>query len=244
MESMALAVFERCEGQVPTVGEQVMEALMDVSRFQQRCPSGSRAQCWQHRLALPVFGGDVSKGRAALDWLAQREVHVRGVEMSLHCARSLNDALGTQKKSTVHLSLFEHVLLRLRGRAGDDVMADCGMVGGIRDYPKFVQRWSAQDMVLLRAKKGVRHYRVPEVGQVHFEVGADNRHVLVSLASMVGKYVRELWMLRQNRFYQAQDRYLASVSGYHDPKTRSFVGATGALRQKLGVDERCFTRDR
>ena len=52
------------------------------------------------------------------------------------------------------------------------------------------------------------------VVQLSFEVGADERHFAVSLASMVSKYVRELLMERVNRYFAKMSPDLKPTAGY------------------------------
>jgi hypothetical protein len=63
------------------------------------------------------------------------------------------------------------------------------------------------------------------------------------LASLVGKYVRELLMARIARFYPRDDGS-ASPSGYHDPVSAAFVTSTARLRQRRRVPDVCFERAR
>jgi ribonuclease HII len=85
-------------------------------------------------------------------------------------------------------------------------------------------------------------YTVADVGQVSFEIDADQRHLPVAFASMIGKYVRELWMARQNHFYRAIVPEMVDVSGYHDPVTRRFIAASADVRRALDIREDCFVR--
>ena len=71
---------------------------------------------------------------------------------------------------------------------------------------------------------------------------ADANHLPVAMASMIGKYVREVSMERLNRYYVGHDPSLPRVSGYHDPKTRDMVERTQALRYKLQIADACFER--
>jgi len=118
----------------------------------------------------------------------------------------------------------------------------CGMVGGIRSYPDKLRHLPREQTSAVRATKGTLAYDVVGIGQVRFEIDADARHLPVAFASMIGKYVRELWMERQNRFYRGHDASLESVSGYHDPTTQRFVAGSLALRDRLGIDLACFER--
>jgi len=137
---------------------------------------------------------------------------------------------------------MERLVLDARERTGGELRAICGMVGGIRNYTAKMRHLPAAGVRPARASGGTLAYEVCGVGHVRFEIDADSNHLPVALASMVGKYVRELWMERQNRFYRGHDDTLAEVSGYHDPVTQRFVVASTALRGTLGIADACFRR--
>ena len=73
---------------------------------------------------------------------------------------------------------------------------------------------------------------------------ADASDLLVMLASLVGKYVRELLMGRIAHFYVGSDPDVDSVSGYHDQRTDSWVEATTPRRRLLRIVDDCFERAR
>ena len=249
-EGLALAVVESLYGSLPADAQGLLALLLldSPELLQGRCPSASLPQCWSAAIPLPCFGGDIAAGRKALKLLARRGVQVARAKSAVACTKFLNERLRTgQSRVEVDLELMERLLLDARSQLGSELYAVCGMVGGIRNYPEKL-RHIARDRVRERAVKrgdqpGTLAYEVDGVGQVRFEVDADQNHLPVALASMVGKYVRELWMLRHNRFYQASDPALLDVSGYHDPVTRRFIEQSRLLRKQLGVDEACFVRD-
>ena len=109
-------------------------------------------------------------------------------------------------------------------------------MSGIRRYPEYFHQ--------LRSDQELEHgaYRVHGVGEVRFEVKADDQHLPVGLASMVGKVIRELAMRRQSSFYRRHDPTLEHVSGYYDPRTDRFVTAAEPLRRRLNVARDCFER--
>ena len=119
----------------------------------------------------------------------------------------------------------------------------CGMVGGVRRYGEHFTTTSVDRLVTIEETRSACRYRVADLGDVAFEVDSDASHLPVALASMLGKYVRELGMLRQNAFYRRHDPTLREVSGYHDPVTTEFVEATRLLRRRAGIDDRCFERE-
>ena len=219
-------------------------AVDGVLALRSVCPSGSRPQCWSHALALPVFGGEIALGRAALLKLARAGMRVRRARSAIACARVFNDGVAQLgSKLRVDLGLFERLLEDGRQALGEELVAICGMVGGIRRYTPQLSRIDAARVHTIEEVRGRSAYRIDGIGEVAFEVDSDAHHAPVALASMLGKYVREVAMARQNGFYRAGDPTLAEVSGYHDPTTARFVTATREARTRLGIEDRCFERE-
>jgi ribonuclease HII len=77
---------------------------------------------------------------------------------------------------------------------------------------------------------------------VAFVRDADDKHMLVSMASLVGKWVRDLLMARIVRYHREHDPELPDASGYHDPVTSRFVAATRLARKKRALPDDCFER--
>jgi ribonuclease HII len=245
-EGLVLAVLEALHGALPRDAEGLLgRLLLDAPELLRgRCPAASLPQCWSAAVALPCFGGDVELGRQSLRALAKRGVRIVRAKSAVACTRFLNDRLAKgQSRVEVDLELMERLVLDGRAELGAEVHAVCGMVGGIRNYTDKLRHFARDKVRARRASHGTLAYDVEGVGHVRFEIDADQNHLPVALASMIGKYVRELWMLRHNRFYQARDPELLDVSGYHDPVTRRFIAASELLRKQLGVEEACFLRD-
>lgn len=244
-EGLALALIEQLYGQPVQDVAALFECLLldSPSSLQAPCPSSAKPQCWSVPLALPCFGGDLPAGRAMLGGLQKRGLRPVHVRSALACTGSLNTRLRAgQSRVEVDLELMERLVLDARARVAEPVRAICGMVGGIRNYPARMRHFPRSGLTPVRASLGTLAYDVEGVGHVRFEIDADARHLPVALASMVGKYVRELWMARQNRFYRAHDERFDDVSGYHDPVTRRFIAASATLRISLGIDQECFIR--
>ena len=255
-ESLALALGARALGHVPEDADALLAALgLDTpATLQERCPSAAqRAQCWGP-LTLPAFGGSLAEGEERLAALEGRTLRVHRVRTRAVCVRELNDALAAgQNKLAVDLELFERLLLDARAAGDGDLLAHCGIMGGLRRYvPRFRHFGQpslangltlAEPVRVLEEVKGCSRYAVPALGEVSFEVKADDRHLAVGLASMVGKYVRELAMARIVGFYRALDPELPAASGYHDPVTARFVDGVAARRRRLALVDACFVRE-
>jgi ribonuclease HII len=85
-------------------------------------------------------------------------------------------------------------------------------------------------------------YHFPGVGEIAFVRDADADDLCVSMASLVGKYVREALMARVVRYYRGELPELPDASGYHDPVTTRFMEATRLLRKSRDVPDLCFER--
>jgi ribonuclease HII len=245
-EGLVLALAEHLTGSVPADVDALLSTfcLDSEATLQRPCPKGGAfRQCWSERPALPLFGGEPDQGREGLERLQRSGIRIRRARCAIACAGVLNRELDRgRSKLAVDLALFERLLLDAREQAGEPVRAVCGMIGGIRHYPSHVSHHHGSQLQVLESRRGMRAYRFGELGRVSFEVDADCRHLQVGLASMVGKYLREVLVHRQNRFYRRRDEGLPMASGYRDPVTRRFIEQSQPTRRQLRVLDDCFVR--
>ena len=215
--------------------------------LQQLCPQHAARQCWS--VGTEQFVADtalVDRLRAHRRWFREHGVDLASAVVSVACVRRLN--LARQEglsRFTVDLHAMERLVLAHRELAGQEVVAICGQVGGIRDYARYFGPLGGRLHTSLGAAAGRRGYRFPGVGELHFVVDADGSDPLVMLASLVGKYVRELLMARVARFYVEAGMDGGPLpSGYHDPVTSRFVAATENARRRRRIPIVCFERAR
>ncbi len=76
-----------------------------------------------------------------------------------------------------------------------------------------------------------------------FEIGADERHLPVSLASMVSKYIRELLMECMNGYFAAMNPDLKPTAGYWTDGLR-FLADLQRCVPDLQIDRQRFVRCR
>ena len=79
--------------------------------------------------------------------------------------------------------------------------------------------------------------------EIHFSVKGDQEHLPVALASMVSKYVRELFMELFNGFWQPHVPGLEATAGYYTDGRR-FYGEIQPAMHRLGVSEGMLYRCR
>lgn len=249
VESLALALARRALGEAPENADAFLEAMLlgGLASLRSRCPSPrSAAQCFEAALPLPFAGGAADEGEELLERLETRaSLKLLRAQSSAACPKRLNDALlEGQNKLAVDLELFERLLLEARGALGRELHAVCGMIGGIRDIPRFSRVIGAEHYRTLRRERGLLEYEVKGQFLMRFEIGADASHLPVALASMLGKYTRELINYRMLEFYRKRDPRLPLASGYHDRITTEFIERAQPIRKSEGVELACFLRAR
>jgi hypothetical protein len=224
-------------------------SLEGQSELMKPCPRHVAHQCWSPE--NETFVADqalVDDVRGALDALRDRGIEPLRVQSSVLCTDRLNrEKAAGRNRFVVDLHAMERLVLSFREEVGSDVVAICGKVGGMGDYPRFFGPLGGWLHVVLEQRRACSAYRFPGVGEIHFVQDADGRDALVMMASLVGKYVRELLMARVSRWYESEisaENESLGPSGYNDPVTARFVDATELVRKRRRVPENCFERTR
>jgi ribonuclease HII len=216
--------------------------LEDEAALEAPCPKHASAQCWTPTLAGFSADEELSaRIRGHVAALEKRGVRLLGAHSSILCTKVLNLARkngGNRFVSDLHA--MERLLLHIRPKLDGELVATCGKVGGITDYSKFFGPLSGWLHAVVEVGRARSTYRFPRLGQVSFVRDADASDPLVMLASLVGKYIRELLMGKISSYYDATD---TGPSGYHDPVTRRFILDTSALRKRRKIPSGCFERD-
>jgi hypothetical protein len=210
------------------------------------CPSNHHDQCWDARderfvadeALVAKVGGDLAK-------LQERGVTVLGAHVAIVCTQRLNQAIALGRSRFVSdLHAMERLVLFARDVSGVEVEAACGKVGGYDRYPVAFGPLGGRLFTTLEEGRARSEYRVAGVGRVAFVRDADASHMLVCMASLVGKWVRDLLMSRVTRFYRVNDPALPEASGYNDPVTTRFIKASALARKQRGIVDDCFERRR
>jgi ribonuclease HII len=208
------------------------------------CPPDHAAQCWSAE--GEAFAADerlVETVAKDLRRLESQGIGVLRVACVVTCARRLNDGVARGlTRFHVDLHAMERLALEARARAGSDVVVTCGKVGGFNRYPPAFGPLNGRLHAVAVEGRKRSEYAVPGLGRIAFVRDADASHLLVSMASLVGKWVRDLLMARVVRYHRALDPDLPDASGYHDPVTTRFIDATRLARARRGLPDDCFTR--
>jgi ribonuclease HII len=223
-------------------------SLEGEPRLRERCPDHVGHQCWS--VDGEAFVADDELMERVLrvrTGLADRGIQLDCVKSSVICTDRLNrERARGENRFTSDLHAMEELVMAFRNQRGHDLFAVCGKVGGMGDYSRFfgpLAGWLHVELLQTRRESA---YRFPGLGELRFLQDADSRDVLVMLASLVGKYLRELLMARVAHFYleTVAGEEFESPSGYSDPVTNRFVEATALVREKRRVPDTCFVRAR
>ena len=208
------------------------------------CPTDHKAQCWG--TSGEAFAADealVARLGGDLTSLRGKGVLVLGAHVTIICTERLNDAAarGISRFQT-DLFAMERLVLHARERYGEELVATCGKVGGYNSYPAAFGPLAGRLFTTIEEGRARSEYRIADVGRIAFVRDADAGHLLVALASLVGKWVRDLLTRRVTGYHRAHDPTLPEASGYHDPVTTRFIDASALARKERGVADRCFER--
>lgn len=246
-EAWARALSFRMTGIEPSCPNDVLAAISaeSVRALQLLCPKSTRAQCWGTDTEQFISNEEQRiRIDRHLSKLEQLGMNIRAVRSELVCTGKLN-ALKEQgiHRFSADLHAMEHLILTLGAEAGAKVEAVCGKVGGIGKYEPFFGPLAGRLHTAIEEGQARSSYYFPQLGTIHFVRDADASDPFVMMASLVGKYLRELLMARISSFYadQVEEKY-RRPSGYHDPITTEFVAQTKKARRRLGIIQDCFER--
>jgi ribonuclease HII len=248
-EAWARAIVKRMGCVQPDTPEGLVRCLSldDAQTLRAPCPDGHIEQCWGLEGEQFAAEGElVSVVERDLAKLDSRGIAVLRAACVVACVRRLNEAIArglTRFHADLHA--MERLALDARERAGADVIATCGKVGGFDRYPAAFGPMNGRLHAVAEEGRARSEYSVPGLGTIAFVRDAEDKHLLVSMASLIGKWVRDLLMARIVRYHRTHTPSvpdLPDASGYHDPVTTRFVEATRLSRKRRGLPDDCFQR--
>lgn len=218
--------------------------LIPASDLKKPCPREHVAQCWSSEgESFAASSGDIERARTTRARLADRGIRLLGARTAVVCTSELTRAAEDGlTRLDVDLHCMESLIESVREHAGRDVEFTCGKVGGLAYYGPRLARLAGYPRTILEESARASTYRFAGLGEVTFLRDAEDQNLLVGLASLAGKWVRELLMARIVRYHRLHDPTLSAVSGYGDSKTTRFIEATRLARRERSLPERCFVR--
>ncbi len=145
-----------------------------------------------------------------------------------------NEAVRTRNKADLLFEVAADLINRVRSAHGGPIRFLVGKQGGRRFYLKGLRRRVDPSAAAEEETRGRSTYRIAGA-TVSFLQDAEDRHELVALASMIGKYVRECAMKLFNDYWAGRLEGLRRTAGYGRDGTRFFREIEPVLdRHRIG----------
>jgi ribonuclease HII len=199
---------------------------------------------------LPLSGEEGEHRIAAA--ILQRSLDAAGIEIcQLSCEvihpHQINTAsLSRERKSDLNLGAALRLAERIRAAHPQDhprVVID--RQGGRSSYREHLAlAWPEAQISVLGETGRISRYRVESsdgILTISFEAESEQNHLPVALASMIAKLVRELHMIRLNRFFATQIPELKPTAGYVQDGRRFMQEVEGLVRS-MKLDESRLVR--
>ncbi|MCX7661118.1 MAG: hypothetical protein N2Z79_00355, partial [Candidatus Omnitrophica bacterium] len=161
------------------------------------------------------------------EWMKEENIRICKIHSLILCPRDLNRFLEENNKNFIDLLCFISVIKRLLNR---DSYVEAGKIGMTKFYYPLLKRaFSEYSINPLKERKESSVYLL--TGEVYsfklsFLLNVEEKSFLACLASLIGKYIREIFMRAILKGLGEKDY----ISGYWDKKTKDFIDS---LKQTL-----------
>lgn len=163
--------------------------------------------------------------------------------------RQLNRMIAaTRNKASVLFSVSAiHLDHLLRKFGGSGLVVICDRQGGREHYGGLLrlmfQDWAVEIVSEIEGRAEYRLHRSGQMARIIFAEKAELLSLPVAMASMLSKYLREVLMLRFNRFWRMHLPELEPTAGYYSDGQR-FLRDIAAKRVELGIADEQLVRCR
>jgi len=202
--------------------------------------------------SLPMAAGatDIAlASNAVRAAMSARGMSLVGMRSEVILAGQFNRLIeATRNKATATFGVTCRLVARaFRQTARHRVLVCVDQQGGRRHYLPALQRaFDGASFKVLEETDTLSCYVVGHNGRearILFSVGAEKHHLPVALASMLSKYLRELFMKVFNAFWAGYIPELRPTAGYYTDGRRFYQEIQPAI-QRLGVDRDLIYRSR
>jgi len=234
--------FLRCRG---------LELATDVELFDHLGVAGPGHRCYEgDAVCLPLSwsAGQIAIAANMLNTaMAPRGVSVADVACVVVGEGRFNETVsreGSKARTTVQgIRELAARLMRRAGETGDRAWLVCDRLGGRARYVEtLAEVFPHSEPEILFENERESRYRLGvdrcEL-TVSFTVEGESAHLPTALASMTAKFVRELHMIRFNRYWCGLRPGLKPTAGYRGDAQRWLDEAAGLLSEE---DRRCLVR--
>jgi hypothetical protein len=222
----------------------------DGELFEQLSVSIGRAPWYESTTSLPVAHTE-DELRIAAARLRQT-MQVEAIRCEHLCCETIDaasfnsqmQAMGA-KSSVNFCSVLRHIDAVWKRWPNDHPRVIVDRQGGRTHYLRdLLHAWPDAKAQVLCETDTLSRYRLDAGGSfitISFMVEAESAHLPVALASMTAKYVRELLMMRFNRYFQSLMPELKPTAGYY-ADGRRYLADIDPLIDRMGIDRLTLVR--
>lgn len=154
----------------------------------------------------------------------------------------------TRNKAVVSLGLTLRLIQRVAdAHPGRPLRVFVDRQGGRAHYrAALMQAFEGCSLQIVDENDEISRYRLrhpQSEWRIEFATEGETRHMLVAWASIVSKYLREVFMHCFNAFWRTHDPALAPTAGYYTDGHRFLEHAAGCI-ERLGIDRAMMVRAR
>lgn len=174
-------------------------------------------------------------------WEEKQKVKLKNLYCEIFCPARLNAFFQQgHSKSFVDFCGFAEVIRHL---ATDAVTIQAGKIGGTKNYLTWLRYTFPEARIkILKETHQLSTYQLifPEkVFTLNFSVEVEKKSFAAASASLIGKFVRELFMESINKKLDSKFR----ISGYRDKKTKAFLIRLLPQLEKKNIPSSCLIRN-
>ncbi len=190
----------------------------------------------------------VLAGNALKKAMSESGVALVGMRSEPIFAGQFNDLVGvTRNKASTLFDIVSRLLVWARGVGQDRLCVYVDRLGGRQRYREGLERvFDGCSLRVLTEEPECSAYEISDGRRdmsLTFSVGGDAKQLPVALASMLSKYIRELYMELLNGFWRGHLPELAPTAGYHTDGRRFWQEIEPTVR-RLGIDPHLLFRTR
>jgi len=191
---------------------------------------------------LPIWAKYIEENNLR-DFLSRVDIKIEGISSKVLFAPEFNKRVDKfNNKALLDLSLFVELLKNSESHT----VALVGKIGGMRRYQPYFEMLGIPVLETIYEEPERSSYRISVDDKdqtIHFIRNGDEIFFPIAFASIIGKYLRELFMFSFNQSLGFKEK-IPYGSGYrHDSKTYELIQA---LKKRFGEKKtkECFLRSR
>ena len=184
------------------------------------------------------------QGNELKKWMEREKYVLKQIKCKVVCPYNFNTFIEDgNSKFFLDFVKFTEIIKDI-GKNNMDIFA--GKIGGLKRYLPYL-RYSFQgwEITKIEEKKELSFYHLIKNKITRFKIGfylnVEKVSFLAALSSIIGKYVREIFMYGIN---VSLGNNKNMVSGYRDKRTTAFISKNRSLFKTLNIPEKCLFRQK